>query len=36
MEDVNGNLKALLRRGRVHHNLNYLLLKAQPMAATRT
>jgi len=28
--------KALLRRGRGYRNLNYLLLKAQRLAATRT
>jgi hypothetical protein len=33
---VNGNIKALLRRGRGYRNLNYLLLKAQRVAATRT
>jgi transposase len=36
VEAVNGNIKALLRRGRGYRNLNYLLLKAQRMAATRT
>lgn len=35
-EAVNGNIKALLRRGRGYRNLNYLLLKAQRLAATRT
>jgi hypothetical protein len=35
-EAVNGNIKALLRRGRGHKNLRYLLLKAQRLAATRT
>jgi len=35
-EAVNGNIKALLRRGRGYHNLKYLLLKAQRLAATRT
>jgi transposase len=29
VEAVNGNIKALLRRGRGYRNLNYLLLKAQ-------
>jgi transposase len=36
MEAVNGNIIALLLRGRGYRNLNYLLLKAQPMATTRT
>jgi transposase len=36
VEAVNGNIKALLRRGRGYKNLPYLLLKAQRMAATRT
>ena len=36
VEAVNGNIKALLRRGRGYQNLRYLLLKAQRMAATRT
>src|ERR1700676_805961 len=36
VEAVNGNIKALLRRGRGYRNLKYLLLKAQRMAATRT
>jgi transposase len=36
VEAVNGNIKALLRRGRGYRNLNYLLLKSQRMAATRT
>ena len=36
VEAVNGNIKSLLRRGRGHQNLRYLLLKAQRMAATRT
>jgi transposase len=36
VEAVNGNIKALLRRGRGYRNLNYLLLKAQRPAATRT
>jgi transposase len=35
-EAVNGNIKALLRRGRGYRDLNYLLLKAQRMAATKT
>jgi transposase len=29
VEAVNGNIKALLRRGRGYRDLNYLLLKAQ-------
>jgi len=33
---VNGNIRALLKRGRGYRNLNYLLLKAQRLAATRT
>jgi transposase len=36
VEAVNGNIKALLRRGRGYKNMNYLLLKAQRMAATKT
>jgi len=36
VEAVNGNIKALLRRGRGYRDLNYLLLKAQRMAATKT
>jgi transposase len=36
VEAVNGNIKALLRRGRGYKNLRYLLLKAQHMAASRT
>ena len=36
VEAVNGNIKALLRRGRGYSNLRYLLLKAQRMAATKT
>jgi transposase-like protein len=32
----NGNIKALLRRGRGYCDLNYLLLKAQRLAATKT
>jgi transposase len=35
VEAVNGNIKALLRRGRGYKNLRYLLLKAQRMAAVR-
>jgi transposase len=33
VEAVNGNIKALLRRGRGYQNLRYLLLKAQRLAA---
>lgn len=36
VEAINGNIKALLRRGRGYKNLHYLLLKAQRMAATKT
>jgi transposase len=36
VEAVNGNIKALLRRGRGYKNLRYLLLKAQRLAATKT
>ncbi len=36
IEAVNGNIKALLRRGRGYRDMNYLLLKAQRLAATRT
>jgi len=36
VEAVNGNIKALLRRGRGYQNLRYLLLKAQRMAVTKT
>lgn len=36
VEAVNGNIRALLRRGRGYKNLRYLLLKAQRMAATQT
>jgi transposase len=36
VEAVNGNIKALLRRGRGYQDLNYLLLKAQRLAATKT
>lgn len=35
VEAVNGNIKALLRRGRGYRNLRYLLLKAQHMAASK-
>jgi len=34
VEAINGNIKALLRRGRRYTNLRYLLLKAQRQAAT--
>jgi transposase len=36
VEAVNGNIKTLIRRGRGYKDLDYLLLKAQRMAATRT
>jgi len=36
VEAVNGNIKALLRRGRGYRDLQYLLLKAQRWAFTRT
>ena len=36
VEAVNGNIKALLRRGRGYRDPNYLLLKAQRLAATKT
>lgn len=36
VEAVNGNIKALMRRGRGYSNLRYLLLKAQRMAALKT
>src|SRR5439155_17119702 len=36
VEAVNGNIKALLRRGRGYRDLRYLLLKAQRMAAVKT
>ena len=36
VEAINGNIKTLLRRGRGYKNLNYLLLKSQRMAATKT
>jgi transposase len=36
VEAVNGNIKALLRRGRGYRDLNYLLLKAQRLAASKT
>lgn len=36
VEAVNGNIKALLRRGRGYRDLNYLLLKAQRLDATQT
>ena len=34
VEAVNGNIKALLRRGRGYRDMNYLLLKAQRLTAT--
>ena len=36
VEAVNGNIKSLLRRGRGYRDLNYLLLKAQRLAVTKT
>ena len=36
VEDINGNIKALIRRGRGYQNLRYLLLKVRHMAATKT
>jgi transposase len=36
VEAINGNIKALLRRVRGYRNLNYLLLKAQRLAFTKT
>jgi len=36
VEALNGNIRLLLRRGRGYQNLNYLLLKAQRMVATKT
>src|ERR1700675_2820424 len=36
VEAVNGNIKGLLRRGRGYRDMNYLLLKAQRLAATKT
>jgi transposase len=36
VEAVNGTIKALLRRGRGYRDMNYLLLKAQRLAATKT
>jgi transposase len=36
VEAINGNIKALLRRGRGYSNLHYLLLKARRMAVTKT
>jgi transposase len=36
VEAINGNIKALIRRGRGYRNLRYLLLKAKRMAALKT
>lgn len=36
VEAINGNIKALIRRGRGYTNLRYLLLKVQRQAATKT
>jgi transposase len=35
-EAINGNIKAILRRGRGYRDIHYLLLKAQRLAATKT
>jgi transposase len=35
VEAINGNIKALLRRGRGYRDLAYLLLKAQPLAVPK-
>jgi len=36
VEAINGTIKALLRRGRGYRDLDYLLLKAQRLVATKT
>ena len=36
VEAINGNIQTLRRRGRGYRDLNYLLLKAQRLAATKT
>ena len=36
VEAVNRNIKALLRRGRDYRDINYLLLKAERLAFTKT
>jgi len=36
VEAINGNIKSLLRRGRGYRDMNYLLLKAQRLAFTKT
>jgi hypothetical protein len=36
LEAVNGDIKALLCRGRGYKNLRYLLLQAQRLAAVKT
>jgi hypothetical protein len=36
VEAVNGNIKALLRRGRGYRDMTYLLLKSQRLVATKT
>jgi transposase len=36
VEAVNANIKALRRRGRGYRDINYLLLKAQRLAFTKT
>jgi hypothetical protein len=35
VETVNGNIEALLSRGRGYSDLNYLLLKAQRLAVPK-
>ena len=35
VESIYANIKALIRRGRGYRNLDYLLLKAQRLAATK-
>jgi hypothetical protein len=36
VEALNGNIKAMLRRGRGYRDMKYLLLNAQRLAATKT
>lgn len=36
VEAIEGNIKAVIRRGRGYKDLRYLLLKVQRMAATKT
>jgi hypothetical protein len=33
VEEINGNIKAIFRRGRGYRDIHYLLLKAQRLAA---